>query len=224
MSVYAVVAVKGLDTSKKRLSSVLSPQERMQLTLAMLEDVLNALQASIIEKVVIVSNDYTLRDFAGKFNASHLVQKIAGLNSAVEEATEWCMKQGAQAVLVLPADIPLMSSEDVNTIVELGGCDEQTVVLSRSYDGGTNALFQNPPNLIHACFGPQSFSKHIEEAERRGICFKVHYSIGLATDIDSVEDLGKLLQTEDNTACRRVLKEFELSRCFIRANDTKLRK
>lgn len=224
MSVYAVVAVKGLDTSKKRLSSVLSPRERTQLTLAMLEDVLNALQTSTIDKVVIVSNDYSLRDFAGKFNAAHLVQKIAGLNSAVEEATEWCMEQGAQAVLVLPADIPLLSYEDVNKIVELGGCEGQTVVLSRSYDGGTNALFQSPPNLIHACFGPHSFLKHIEEAKRGGVCFKLHYSTGLATDIDSVKDLGKLLQTEDNTACRRVLKEFELSGRFTLASDTEFGK
>ena len=44
MSVYAVVAVKGLGTSKKRLSSVLSLQERNELTLAMLEDVLSVLR------------------------------------------------------------------------------------------------------------------------------------------------------------------------------------
>ena len=78
MSVYAVVAVKGLDTSKKRLSSVLSPQERTQLTLAMLEDVLSALQTPSVDKTVVVSNDFALRDFAGKFNAAHLVQKITG--------------------------------------------------------------------------------------------------------------------------------------------------
>ena len=138
----------------------------------MLEDVLNALQTSTIDKTVIVSNDYSLRDFAEKFNAAHVVQKITGLNSAVEEATEWCMGKGAHSVLVLPADIPLLSSEDVNTMVELGGCEGQTVVLSRSYDGGTNALLQTPPNLIHACFGPQKLLEHIEEAKRKGICFK----------------------------------------------------
>ena len=214
MSVYAVVAVKGLDTSKKRLSSVLSPQERSQLTLAMLEDVLNALQTSNIDKTVIVSNDFTLRDFAEKFNSTHLVQKISGLNFAVKEATEWCMQKGAEAVLVLPADIPLLSSEDVDTIVELGVCGEQTVVLSCSYDGGTNALFQSPPNLIHACFGPESFSKHIKEAQRRGVCFKLHNSIGVATDIDSVEDLGKLLKIEGNTACRRIIEGFGLRQPF----------
>ncbi len=43
MLVYAVVPVKGLGVSKERLSTVLSPQERKELTLAMLEDVLTAL-------------------------------------------------------------------------------------------------------------------------------------------------------------------------------------
>jgi 2-phospho-L-lactate guanylyltransferase len=210
MSVYAVVAVKGSDTSKKRLSPVLNPQERTQLTLAMLEDVLNALQASTINKTVIVSNDFTLGDFAGKFNAQHLVQKAPGLNPAVEEATEWCVQQGAKAVLMLPADIPLFSSADVDKIVELGNGNPRTVVLCRSYDGGTNALFQSPPNLIHACFGPRSFSKHVKEAQRRKVCLKLHYSIGVATDIDSVEDLAKMLKTEGNTACRRVLDQFKL--------------
>ncbi len=85
------------------------------------------------------------------------------------------------------------------------------MVLSRSYDGGTNALFQSPPNLIHACFGPKSFAKHIKEAQRRGVCFKLYYSIGVATDIDSAEDLGKLIKIEGNTACRRVIDEFDLS-------------
>jgi 2-phospho-L-lactate guanylyltransferase len=210
MFVYAVVVIKGLGTSKKRLSSVLSPQERRQLTLAMLEDVLNALQTSTVDQIVVVSKDFSLRNFTNKYRATHLVQKTSGLNPAVEEATEWCMQNGAEAVLILPADIPLLSSMDVDKIVELGNCEEQTVVLSRSYDGGTNALFQSPPNLIQACFGPRSFAKHIKEAQRRGVCLKLHHSTGVATDIDSVEDLDKLFKTEGNTACRRVLEQFNI--------------
>jgi 2-phospho-L-lactate guanylyltransferase len=177
----------------------------------MLEDVLSALQMSTVDETVVVSNDFTVRDFAGKFGATHLAQKTSGLNPAIEEATEWCMQKGAEAVLVLPADIPLLSSADVDKIVELGNCGGQTVVLSRSYDGGTNALFQSPPNLIHVCFGPRSFVKHIKEAYSRGVCVKLHYSTGVATDIDSADDLGKLLKTEGNTACRRVLNQFNLA-------------
>ncbi len=120
------------------------------------------------------------------------------------------MKVGAEAILVLPADIPLLSSADVDRIVELGNFEEQTVVLSPSYNGGTNALLQSPPNLIRVCFGPGSFAKHIKEAQSKGVCVRLNYSTSVATDIDSAEDLSKLLKTESNTACRRVLGQFNM--------------
>ena len=97
MSVYAVVAVKGLDTSKKRLSIVLSPQ-RAPVNIGDARRRLNALQTSTIKKIVVVSNDFALSDFAGKFNAAASCPKNQlVLNPAVEEATEWCIGQGAQA-------------------------------------------------------------------------------------------------------------------------------
>jgi 2-phospho-L-lactate guanylyltransferase len=210
MFVCAVVPIKSLDASKKRLASVLNPQERKDLTLAMLEDVLKALQTSTVDETVVISNDSTVLEFAHKLGAAYLAQKTSGLNPAIEEATELCIQKGAEAVLVLPADVPLLSSGDVDKIVELGNCEQQTVVLSTSYDGGTNALFQSPPNLIHACFGPKSFAKHVKEAHKRHVCLKLHYSKGVATDIDSADDLGKLLKTEGNTSCQRVLSQFKL--------------
>ncbi|MGD0645230.1 MAG: 2-phospho-L-lactate guanylyltransferase [Candidatus Bathyarchaeia archaeon] len=210
MFVYAVVPVKSLGASKKRLSSVLNPQERRQLTLAMLEDVLGALQTSVVDDTVVVSNDLRVSDVVGKFGAMYLAQKTSGLNSAIEEATEWCVQEGAEAVLVLPADIPLLSSADVDKIVELGNFKGQTVVLSPSYNGGTNAIFQNPPNLIHMCFGSRSFARHIKEAQSKGVCVKLNYSTSVATDIDSSEDLSKLRKAESNTASRRVLDQFNM--------------
>ncbi len=211
MVVYAIVPLKGLSASKKRLSTILNPQERKKLTIAMLEDVLIALQNSTVEKTVIISNDSTVRDLAAKFGASYLAEKTHSLNSAIEEATEWCLQKGAEAVLVLPADIPLLSTKDVDKIIELGDCEEQIVVLSPSSDGGTNALFQSPPNLIQASFGPRSFSKHLKEANSRRLNMRLYHSTGVATDIDSAEDLNKLLKTENQTNCRKILDQLKLS-------------
>ena len=210
MFVYAIVAVKGLSTSKKRLSPVLSPQGRRQLTQAMLKDVLTALKASTVNETVIISTDSTLCDLASKFNAASLVQKSRGLNLAIDEATDWCMRKGAEAALILPADLPMLSFTDVDRIIELGNCTEQIVLLSPSYDGGTNVLFQSPPNLIHACFGPRSFSKHFKQACRRAVRVKFYYSLGVAMDIDSPEDLRKLLKMQGTPACRRVMDLFGL--------------
>jgi len=120
MANHAVVPVKGLGTSKKRLSPVLSPPERKQLTLAMLANVLCALQIPAVSKTVVVSNDSGLKSVISKFNAYFLEQRTKGLNAALEETIEWCMKEGAKSVLVLPADIPLLSSTDVERILKMG--------------------------------------------------------------------------------------------------------
>jgi 2-phospho-L-lactate/phosphoenolpyruvate guanylyltransferase len=211
LAVYAVVPVKTLADSKRRLSAVFTPQERKELTLAMLEDVLNALQSSVVDETVIVGEDLAVEQVAKKFGASYLSANGASLNSAIEEATSWCMKKGSESVLVLPADVPLLDAKDINRIVELGKGGGLAVVLSPSQNWGTNALYQNPPKMIPACFGPKSFLNHIREAYCKGISVRLHFSSGLATDIDSAEDLEKLFETENKTVSRRVLEQITKS-------------
>ncbi len=173
----------------------------------MLEDVLTALQKSVAPETVVVGDDSVVHEVANRFSASYISASASGLNPAVEKATEWCVRRHADSVLVLPADIPLVSSRDVDTIVKLGS-DRPSVVLSPSQNGGTSALFQNPPNLTPACFGPKSFRNHFREACSRGICVRMYYSLGIGTDIDSAEDLKQLFEIENSTTCRRVLEQF----------------
>lgn len=209
MVVYAIVPVKRLGVSKRRLSKSLSLQERKALTVAMLEDVLIALKTSTIEKVLVVSNDPKVRSIAEKFDADFFSPFRKGLNCAVEEAFAWCIRNKADSVLVLPSDIPLITSKDVNTIVKLGseGC---RVVLVPSRDGGTNAFFQCPPHLIRACFGPESFSKHVQEACSKDICIKFYYSLGVGLDIDCAADLEVLKEVLNPTQSKKVLKDFKI--------------
>lgn len=198
MAVFAVVPVKRLSVSKRRLSGVLNSQERRLLTLAMLEDVLSALKSSVVQNVVVVSNDPLVCQVAVKFGVSYSSVAGVGLNADVGEATEWCVQRGAGSVLLLPADIPLLSFKDVNSIVALG-IEASSVVLSPSLNGGTNALFQNPPNLIRACFGPKSFVKHVREARHKGLRVRFYCSVGVVVDVDSAEDLKRLLDIQNST-------------------------
>ena len=211
VAVYAVVPVKNLTVSKRRLSTVFTPIERRQLTLAMLEDVLNALKASVFDKIVLIGEDSQVQEMAAKYGATFLWAKGANLNSAIEEATIWSMQDGAKSILVLPADVPLLSAKDLNRILELGMNGDSAVVLSPSQNWGTNALYQNPPQLISACFGPRSFLSHIQEAYRKGISVRLDFSNGLSNDIDSAEDLKKLFEGENSTFCRQVLEKIILS-------------
>jgi len=206
LAVFAVVPVKRLSVSKRRLSGVLNPQERKVLTLAMLEDVLSALKSSVVQNVVVVSTDPLVYQVAVKFGVSYSSVAGGGLNAAVGEATEWCVKRGAGSVLLLPADIPMLSFKDVNSIVALG-IETSSVVLSPSLNGGTNALFQNPPNLIPACFGPKSFAKHVKEAHHKSLRVRFYCSVGIVADVDLAEDLKRLLDIQNSTRSRRFLEQ-----------------
>jgi len=214
VSVFAVIPVKMLQDSKTRLSEVLKPQERQSLTLAMLEDILSAVTSSSgVDRTAVVSPDSKAQEFAESFGAAYLLEKEQGLNHAVEQATLWCMQNNARSVLVLPADIPLITSSDVNRMISLCS-SEECIAIAPSRNGGTNALLQKPPNLITPFFGPESFKRHLAEASSRGIMTRVYRAQNVSLDIDSPEDLESLLRIGGQTASHRFLKRVHSQRTF----------
>jgi 2-phospho-L-lactate guanylyltransferase len=196
MKVYAVVPVKHLAASKSRLSSILNPENRKRLTLVMLEDVLTAIKYSTIEKTVIVGSDLRVAELAVNAGVAYLNEEVnGGLNCAIGFSIEWCRKEGADSVLVLPADVPFLSSIDIDRIIGLSRGADSVMVLSPSENGGTNALCLRPPNLIPVSFGRGSFKRHIRIANNKGIQAKLYYSSSLAFDIDTQRDLERLSKT-----------------------------
>ena len=201
---FAIVPVKGLDVSKERLSRVLNPEKRKALTAAMLRDILNALKSSTIREVLVISPDSSLKQIADEYGFSFVLSNRVGLNPGLKEAIEWCTQKKADCVLILPADIPLVSPHDIDKVVELGS-ERSTVVLCPSLDGGTNALLLNPPDAIPVCFGPNSFYKHIKEALDKGVTIKFYSSREMMLDVDAEEDLIKLLEIGGNVISKQVL-------------------
>lgn len=207
MAVFAVIPVKNLSISKRRLSSVFSPQERSLLTLAMLQDVLLALQHSVVDEIVVIGTDDIIKSMADKFGAFYLHTNQDGLNLAIEEAINWCEREQADWILVLPADIPLLAPVDINQIVELG-VTASSLVISPSHDGGTNALFQSTPTTVSACFGPKSFEAHVQQARCKGANVRFYSSLNVSNDVDCAEDFKKLFEVKNNTLCREVLERI----------------
>jgi 2-phospho-L-lactate guanylyltransferase len=208
LTIYAVVPVKNLADSKRRLSPVLSPQERRKLTLAMLEDVLAAVKAAKMDKVVVTGEDTEVQATAEKFGTAYLPANGLKLNPAIEAASEWCAKRGADSVLVVPADTPLLKAKNINRIIHLGNGGGKAVVLSPSGTWGTNAMYQNPASLVPACFGPKSFIRHIQEAYECHASARLYFSPETALDIDSAGDLKKLFSAKSQTVSKRTLQEI----------------
>lgn len=206
---FVIVPVKKLNEAKSRLSLFLSENERKQFCLEMLEDVLTAIRTTKgIFKIIVVSKDPQVLQIAKKFHVFPFKESRSGLNQAISEAINWCIITNAKITLILPADIPLVSSEDLNRILAFGRTS--SMVISPSRRGhGTNALLLNPPRAVPAFYGQDSFQRYIEEASKRGIRFHVYRSPRIAFDVDTIEDLADFVALNTSeTRAYRFLKEI----------------
>lgn len=209
MSVFAIVPVKKLDAAKSRLSPLLSDNERRQLCLKMLEDVLTAIKVTRrVHWVVVVSVDPVVLQAAKSFDVFSLMESQPGLNQAVSEAINWCVQNGAKSTLILPADIPSVTSADLNWILSLGR--EATMIISPSRSGdGTNALLLNLPSILPTLYGKHSYLRYIKEASRRAIRFHTIKSPRIALDIDTIEDLADFIALDrEETQTHKFLMEI----------------
>ncbi len=189
MSTWAIIPVKYLSEAKSSLSMVLGPEQRQQLVLSMLADVLNAVkQASSISGAAVVSPDKKVLDFASLHGATDIVESGLELNAALKYAIKYIVRQDAISVLILPGDLPLLKSADVENLTAMATA-QRDVVIAPSKANGTNALLIRPPDLIDLRFGGESFPLHVQEAFRAGVKPRIYRSPSVATDIDEPADL-----------------------------------
>lgn len=218
--VYAVIPVKDLCESKTRLSDVLSLDARKRLTLFMLEDVISTLKYSkLLTGIVIVSSSLEVLDLGRSLCCETVTEgsRGIGLNKAVELGVEYSGKHGAEAVLILPADIPMINLEDVDRLLLMGlSLNKPYVVVSPSKDGGTNALMISLPTPITFRFGPNSCTLHLYEAEKTSSNVAIFHSKSIMLDIDDEEDIDFLLKELKNGGTRKswlFLKEVYRGKC-----------
>lgn len=196
MSVAAIVPVKDLWGTKSRLAPILDPAGRAGLTLYMMCRVISALRDAGIEGVCVISPDRLVLQKAREEGASAVCQESQGLNPALEEGRRWAVERGATALLVLPADLPLLEAGDVRAVIS-GGEEEPSAVISPdAARAGTNALLLRPPDAIPFAFGPGSFDEHRRAAQEHGIPMAICDRPHLAFDLDTKEDLVRIKTVE----------------------------
>lgn len=205
--VYAVIPVKDPCESKTRLSNVLSPGARKRLTLFMFEDVISTLKYSkLLAGIVVVSSSPEVLDLGRNLGCETVREgaRGVGLNKAVEIGVEYSGKLGAEAVLILPADIPMINLEDVNRLLLTGlSFKKPYIVISPSEDKGTNALMLSLPTPITFRFGPNSYTLHLYEAEKTGSTVAVFHSKSIMLDIDDEKDIDLFLKELRNGGDRK---------------------
>ncbi len=214
MTTWAIIPVKPLHDSKRRLAHLLSVDERADLILTFLDNLLLTLNATPgLDHTLVVTGDPAVAALAAKYGAELLLEASpVGLNAAVTRGAAHAAAAGASAVLVLPADLPFVGVADVEAMLRpltadrrpppeqqperLSPTDAQITSVCRPLlavcgdeaDEGTNALLLAPPGDFTFHYGPGSFRAHLTEAVEQGRSTHAINAPGLRFDLDTESD------------------------------------
>ncbi|MCC6455606.1 MAG: 2-phospho-L-lactate guanylyltransferase [Caldilineaceae bacterium] len=199
-ALWLVVPVKPFHEAKSRLATALSPALRAELSQRWLTHVLttaaqwgaqprDASPGSRLAGIAVISRDPIALTVADALAALPILEDGDDLNSALAQACQVVREEGAEGVLMLPSDLPLLTIEDLDTLYDLA-LEGEGVIIAPSHDGGTNALLLRPPHAIGFAFGEGSFARHCTMAAAAGLPCHVYQSPTLALDIDHPEDLA----------------------------------
>jgi 2-phospho-L-lactate guanylyltransferase len=204
---WGVLPVKNFENAKTRLAPALSPGERRMLFRLMVEDVLAAMTRSGLAGVLVLTNEPEAIELARRYGARTESEPAnLGQSEAVARAMGILEAEGIAAALQLPGDVPGVSPVEIDTLIRThaeAGRRAMTIVQAHDFRG-SNALAVSPPSLIPFHFGHDSFQPHLAEARAIGIEPYILTDVpGIALDIDTLEDLGKLL-ARDNVLAKSI--------------------
>ena len=202
MTIWAIVPVKPLRLGKSRLSGVLSDEERASLNRKLLEQTLETLRNTPeIGTTLVVSRDPAALSIARQHGARTVHEDGApDMNSALARATMLARIYASQGVLVLPADLPLMTKDDLHFFLQSVRQAPCVVISPDRHDNGTNAFLVAPGGLVACDFGPGSFKRHCAAALQAGAKLEVVRNERIMLDLDTPDDLALFRQIEKSEA------------------------
>ncbi len=196
--IAAIIPVGTLEGAKTRLGEMLDAEERAELVEGLLaRTVVAAVAVTRLDDVLVISPDREVLRRASEMGARTLRQRSRGLNPGLREARTDVVAGGATAILILPIDLPFVTTEAIGMVLapllSVPAADSArpgpTVVLVPDRHGtGTNALGLRPPDVIDVAFGRDSRRAHRTAALNAGAAW-IELDGPLTVDLDTADDL-----------------------------------
>lgn len=214
-----LVPIKDTSFAKQRLASILDQPARTQLAQAMLTDVLDTFHGwKHRPKVGIVTGDPYAMKLAEEYSFELILDvDNPGETGAIEMATKICAERGEQSTLVIPADIPLIQSWELEEIYKHAPA-EGSVLVPAGDGRGTNAALRRPANLFPLRFGNDSFKPHHAAAQATGRPCVILTLPGIAVDVDNPADLLQLLSLPGDTRAQQLARSWHLPSDLLTAD------
>lgn len=192
-AVNILLPVKSLATCKQRLAPLLPLARRQALVSELLRRTLHVLgEHFAAHHRLVITPDPVIARIAKACGASVLMERKArGLNQALQAGTRWSLAKGYRRQLVLAPDIGQLEVTELKQLFDDGQAlfeDAGGVLISEAKDGGTNALFTQPPSAITFAFGQDSARCMQRQATQRGWRCRVMRLAHMQLDIDQPQD------------------------------------
>lgn len=211
-----VIPLRGLHGGKSRLAPILDPIQRTTLVQAMARHVVSVvLDAQVNGDIYVVTRDsgmdWLIADGDSRVTVLCQPRSRPGMNAAIDLGRETAIANGAERVLVLPADLPLLTVEDVGRML----ASPAPVTLAPDKGGdGTNALLLEGAVALTRftfAFGQHSRHRHVEEAIHQALDVAIISATGFQVDLDtpadwamlSAEDRSRLLDPRESVPAAR---------------------
>jgi len=204
MTLWAIVPVKPLRRGKSRLAGTLTEDERAELNQSLLKHTIETLlDLKEIEQVLVVSRDPHALTVARNHGARTVLEDgQPHLNTALKRATVVAQVYATRGVLVLPADLPLISPQDIREMINHAVDPPVVVIAPDRHRKGTNGLLISPSGLIEYDFGENSFERHCERVRQAGARLEIVDLPTLGLDLDLPEDLELIREFEHSKMAR----------------------
>jgi 2-phospho-L-lactate/phosphoenolpyruvate guanylyltransferase len=197
------VPLRSVAGGKARLGEALDAEEREVLILGMLERTLGVLGGwTPCTRTHVVTQDLQVARRVVSLTVAAILQVTDGLNEGIALGVAEALREGARAVLVLPADLPMLSAEALDRLLDgadaalAAGSGRPLVAIAPSdARNGTNGLLLFPPDVITPHFWEHSFEAHVRAAAAADATLQVVPDAALGFDLDTPEDLEMLSPT-----------------------------
>jgi 2-phospho-L-lactate guanylyltransferase len=216
-SEYVVlVPQKALSAAKTRLRSVFSQDARREFTLKLLRRTL-ALCAALPDKAgFFLCGDNDVADLAAEAGADLLGGGAGGMRRDIALAAEDWRIFGNAAMLIVSADLPLLTLADLAAVVDAWRACAHVVLGPDLRGRGTNVMLVNDPEHFAFCFGEAvgqgSFASHRSTAQGYGLPVAVIERPGIALDIDLPVDIAAFVRdAPDDPLARFAVARFQES-------------
>lgn len=205
--IWVIVPVRDLAAGKGRLAGAIPPDLRQRLIIAMLEDVLAAVVTTPgLGGVALATGDELAIGIAERHGAL-LLPDANGLNSTLDGAAKTLIASGAEAIIVLPADLPLLQAGEIGAAVAILARGGRAVIAEAKADGGTNLIGYRTDAAQPFRFGVGSFAAHCKAFRAAAVEPAIIEAPGFAFDLDRPDDMINLLRCGRETRAGRVLIE-----------------